>query len=68
MPEGNFDGIFVVPRNGEAREGIIIVDAMGNGGRYRLPYDVCDILTDRKFSSGDEIEIAPYDVLVLEKI
>ena len=45
----------------------IIVDAMGNGGKYRLPYDACDILTDRKFSSGDEIEIAPYDVLVLEK-
>ena len=61
------DGVVIVDRQGESLEGKIIVDAMGKGGKYRVPYAACDILSGRVFESGSEIEIKPYDVLVLKK-
>ena len=66
IPEGEFDGVFVVPRKGNGQEGFIIVDALGKGGRFKLPYPAKDLLTD-KILEG-EITIAPYEVLVLKKL
>ena len=65
LPEGTFDGIFVAPRKGENHEGFILVDALGKGGSFTLPYLARDILTDRYLDG--KIKIAPYEVLVLQK-
>ena len=61
------DGVVIADRKGEMHEGKMIVDVMGKGGTYRTPYTSLDILTDRVFEAGNEIQIHPYDVLVLEK-
>jgi hypothetical protein len=65
LPEGTFDSIFVAPRKGENHEGFILVDALGKGGSFTLPYLARDILTDRYLDG--KIKIAPYEVLVLQK-
>ena len=66
IPTGEFDGVFVAPRKGKDQAGDIIVDALGRGGRFKLPYPAKDLLTD-KILEG-EITIAPYEVLVLKKV
>ena len=60
-------GVVIAERKGEKYEGKMIVDVMGKGGKYRVPYTSCDILTERVFEAESEIQIQPYDVLVLEK-
>lgn len=66
IPEGEFNGVFLSPRKGKDHEGFILVDSVGNGGRFKLPYPAKDLLTDTRFEG--EISIEPYEVLVLEKI
>ena len=62
------EGIVVVDRKGSEYEGKIIVDLMGKGGEYSLPYDARELLTDTVYKSGDTLRIEPYEVYVLEKI
>lgn len=62
------EGVVVVDRKGSEYEGKIIVDVMGKGGEYRIPYNARDILTDTQYNSGDLLEIKPYEVYVLEKL
>lgn len=62
------EGIVIVDRKGEDMNGKIIVDAMGRGGSYRLPYDARDILTDTEYKRGDLLTVEPYEVYVLKKI
>ena len=56
----------VVDRVGEEMSGKIILEHAGKGGEYTLPYSAKDILTGDVLSG--KIEIAPYQVLVLEKL
>lgn len=57
--------LIVADRKGDGIEGKIIVDVSGKGGKYTLPYPVYDILSEQTLNG--EIEIKPYNVLVLKK-
>lgn len=61
--EGN--SFMVIDREGEGRKGKIIIEYAGVGGSYHMPYRAKDILSD-KIVEG-KIDIAPYEVLVLQK-
>lgn len=65
LPKGEFNGVFLSPRKGKDHEGFILVDSVGNGGKFTLPYPVKDLLTNTTLEG--EIAIAPYEVLVLKK-
>lgn len=55
--------LFVCDRNGEEKNGVILVDVCGKGGVYHNSKPLCDILTANKYN-GD-ITVEPYQVLVL---
>lgn len=62
--EGN--SIIVSPREGKETSGVVLVDVCGKGGIYRSETEYKDIISGRVFK-GD-IVVAPYEVMVLEKI
>lgn len=55
--------LFVCDRNGEEKNGVILVDVCGKGGVYHNDKTLCDVLTANKYN-GD-ITVEPYQVLVL---
>ncbi len=61
-PDGN---IMVSPREGNGRRGMMVAEYANKGGRFFLAEPMTDILTGRTFGKG-EIELKPYEVLVLE--
>ena len=64
---GNYsDSVIVSPRKGGNTSGVILADVCGKGGVYRGEDEYRDVITQRLFK-GD-IQINPYEVLVLEKI
>lgn len=65
--DGQGDSFMVIDREGAADiKGKIILEYAQKGGEYTLPYPARDVLTG-KILSG-RIEIAPYQVLVLEAL
>ena len=58
--------LIVAKRKGNGIEGKIRVDVSGKGGTYTLPYPAYDILSEQTLEG--QIDIKPYDVLVLKKI
>jgi hypothetical protein len=61
--QGNY--IMVAPRVGEDCEGIILAEFEGRGGSYVLPYPMYEHLSGKTLSGT--VNLAPYEVLVLEK-
>ena len=61
--QGN--SIMVAPRVGEDCEGIILAEFEGRGGSYVLPYPMYEHLSGKTLSGT--VNLAPYEVLVLEK-
>lgn len=55
--------VLVVPRTGEAGHGAIVLELENRPGKLALSSSVCDILSGTEYQG--EIEIAPYQVLVL---
>lgn len=56
--------VMVAPREGEAGRGLILTEYGSKPARFVLPEPMTDLLTGRKLSG--EIEIEPYEVLVLQ--
>ena len=59
------ESLMVVPRKGTKREGLILAEFEGRGGSYLLPGPMYEHLSEKTLSG--RIEIAPYEVLILEK-
>ena len=59
------DSLMVVPRKGENCEGLILAEFEGRGGTYRLPSPMYEYLSGKTLS--EDIKVAPYEVLILEK-
>ncbi len=57
------DNLLVVPRSGEAGEGLILVEFENRPARIKLPRQATDLLTGNALSG--EVEIQPYGVQVL---
>jgi hypothetical protein len=60
------DSLIVAERKGDGREGLMIAEVDGRGGSYRLPCPMRDVLSGKTFS--ERVSLAPYEVLVLEKV
>jgi beta-galactosidase GanA len=56
--------LLVVPREGKAGEGWVVVELQRQSGSLTLPRPATDLLTRRKLSG--KIEIPPYGVMVLK--
>jgi len=58
--------VLAVPRKGDDRDGLILTEYSGTGSAvYALPCEMTDVVTGRKHSG--EVELSPYEILVLEK-
>ncbi len=55
----------VVPRKGEAGEGLMVAECGNSDGYIMLPEEITDIITGEKYSG--KVDLKPYDVLVLKK-
>jgi hypothetical protein len=59
------ENYIVVPREGEGRRGRIVVELAGKGGVYTVEKPMKDILSGETLCG--KIDVAPYQVLVLEE-
>lgn len=56
--------VTVVPRVGESRRGLILVETGNVPGSYTLEEPMTDLLTGKRYEGA--VELKPYDLLVLE--
>lgn len=68
IPTGKTNGgpIIVSPRKGDKTSGVILVEVGGKGGEYKNDASYRDVISGRIFN--ENIKLAPYEVLVLEKM
>jgi len=57
--------VTVVPRKGNGREGLILVETSHNPASYVLDKPMTDLLSGVKYEG--KIELNPYDLLILEE-
>ena len=57
--------VTAVPRSGNGREGLILMETAHAPGSYRLDAPMRDLLTGKVYAGT--VELAPYDLLILEK-
>ncbi len=58
--------VTVVPRSGNGREGLILLETAHQNASYVLTEPMTDILTGQKYQG--KVALKPYDLLVLEKV
>jgi hypothetical protein len=56
----------VIPREGDGRRGLILLEYEGKGGSYTLQKPMYDHITEKTLCG--EVPVAPYQVLVLEEV
>ena len=56
--------VTVIPRRGENRRGLILMEVGNAPGTYRLEEPMTDLLTGKTYD--DTVELKPYDLLILE--
>ena len=57
--------ITAIPRSGNGRQGLILLEIANAPGSYRLDEPMTDLLTGKEYSGV--VEMSPYDLLILEK-
>jgi glycosidase len=57
--------ITAIPRSGNGRQGLILLETANAPGSYRLDEPMTDLLTGKEYCGV--VELAPYDLLILEK-
>ena len=56
--------VTVIPRSGENRQGLILMETACAPASYRLPEPMTDLLTGTTYAGT--VELKPYDLMILE--
>ncbi len=61
------DNVGIIPREGDFGTVYAFLEEKYEKGTFTVPFDGVDLLSGKKYSCGEQAEIAPYEVILIKK-